>query len=338
MAQPAQKNDQFKMNTNPTRSRVSIFNIPIVWFAVITALALVAMYTDNLPTGIIGGLLIMMVLGELFGWIGDHTPILRSYLGGGAILAIFGSAFMVYANLIPDQTVTLITDFMKSGGFLNFYIAALITGSILGMNSETLKNAGVKFALPLLAAVAGSIILAGFVGLVIGFGFKDAILVIAMPIMGGGMGAGAIPMSQVYSEILGNDPSYYISILVPALALGNVIAIIFAGLLNMLGNKFPSLTGNGQLMAGFDVENKKITYNIGEMGIGVLAALTFYIIGQMLGNFIPLHPYALMIISVAVFKLAGWLPPIIESGANQWYQFVAKNWTLALLILSLIHI
>ena len=52
----------------------------------------------------------------------------------------------------------------------------------------------------------------------------------------------------------------------------------------------------------------------------------------MLGNFIPLHPYALMIISVAVFKLAGWLPPIIESGANQWYQFVAKNWTLALLI------
>lgn len=221
---------------------------------------------------------------------------------------------------------------MKSGGFLNFYIAALITGSILGMNSETLKNAGVKFALPLLAAVAGSIILAGFVGLVIGFGFKDAILVIAMPIMGGGMGAGAIPMSQVYSEILGNDPSYYISILVPALALGNVIAIIFAGLLNMLGNKFPSLTGNGQLMAGFDVENKKITYNIGEMGIGVLAALTFYIIGQMLGNFIPLHPYALMIISVAVFKLAGWLPPIIESGANQWYQFVAKNWTLALLI------
>lgn len=193
MAQPAQKNDQFKMNTNPTRSRVSIFNIPIVWFAVITALALVAMYTDNLPTGIIGGLLIMMVLGELFGWIGDHTPILRSYLGGGAILAIFGSAFMVYANLIPDQTVTLITDFMKSGGFLNFYIAALITGSILGMNSETLKNAGVKFALPLLAAVAGSIILAGFVGLVIGFGFKDAILVIAMPIMGGRYGSRCNP-------------------------------------------------------------------------------------------------------------------------------------------------
>lgn len=317
---------------NKLSRKISIFNIPLTWFTAITVLALVAMYTGNLPAGLIGGLLIMMVLGELFGWIGDHTPIIKSYLGGGAILAIFGSAFMVYTDLMPEQTITLITDLMKSGGFLNFYIAALITGSILGMNSKTLKQAGAKFALPLLAAVLVSMGLAGIVGLIIGYGFKEAILVIAMPIMGGGMGAGAVPMSQVYSEILGNDPSYYISILVPALALGNVLAIILAGLLNMLGEKFPKLTGNGQLMAGFHVETKKVTYNIAEMGIGVVAALSFYIIGQLLGIFIPLHPYALMIIAVAVFKLAGWLPKTIEDGANQWYQFVAKNWTLALLI------
>lgn len=312
--------------------RISIFNIPVVWFAAIIILALIAMYTGNLPAGIIGSLLIMMVLGELFGWIGDNTPIIRSYLGGGAILAIFGSAFMVYSGLMPQDTVTMIEEFMKSGGFLNFYIAALITGSILGMKSKTLKQAGAKFALPLLAAVLLSMLLAGFIGLIIGYGFGDAILVIAMPIMGGGMGAGAVPMSQIYSELLGNDPSYYISVLVPALALGNVFAIILAGILNIVGNKFPHLTGNGQLMAGFHVEPKKITYDIQKMGIGVLAAVLFYVIGQMLGIFIPIHPYALMIITVAAFKIAGWLPEIVEDGANQWYQFVAKNWTLALLI------
>lgn len=332
MEQQVQKNEQQDAKPKLVWKQISIFKIPIVWFAVITILSLVAMYTNNLPAGMIGGLLIMMVLGELFGWIGDRTPIIKSYLGGGAILAIFGSAFMVYSNLMPEQTVTLITDFMKSGEFLNFYIAALITGSILGMNSKTLKQAGAKFALPLFGAVIVSMLLAGFTGLVIGYGFKEAVLVIAMPIMGGGMGAGAVPMAQVYSELLGNDPAYYISILVPALALGNVLAIISAGILNMLGEKFPKLTGNGQLMAGFHVETKKLEYNISEMGVGVLAALTFYIIGQILGNFIPLHPYALMIIVVAIFKLAGWLPEVIEDGASQWYQFVAKNWTLALLI------
>lgn len=319
-------------NTKIWHKKITIFNIPIIWFALITVIALFAMYSGNLPVGIIGSLLIMMVLGELFGWIGDNTPIIRSYLGGGAIIAIFGAAFLVYSGLMPEATTTIITDFMKTGGFLNFYIAALITGSILGMNSKTLRVAGAKFALPLLAGVLTSMLLAGIIGLIIGYGFKEAILVIAMPIMGGGMGAGAVPMSQVYSEILGNTPGYYISILVPALALGNVFAIILAGILNMVGKKYPSLTGNGQLMEGFHVENKKITYDIKEMGIGVLAAIMFYVIGQILGTIIPLHPYALMILLVAVLKITGALPELIEDGANQWYQFVAKNWTLALLV------
>src|SRR5699024_11057174 len=283
--------------------------------------------------GIIGSLLIMMVLGELLGWIGDNTPIIKTFLGGGAIVAIFGSAFMVYSGVLPDYTVTMIDEFMTSGEFLNFYIAALITGSILGMNSKTLKVAGARFALPLLGAVIVSILLAGIAGLVIGYGFRDAILLIAMPIMGGGMGAGAVPMSQVYSELLGNDPSYYISILVPALALGNVFAIVCAGLLHMLGKKFPKLTGNGQLMEGFEVgSNKKVTYDIKLMGIGIIFALVFYVAGQILGLFIPIHPYAIMIILVAVLKIFELLPSFVENSANQWYQFVAKNWTMALLI------
>jgi len=317
----------------PWYKRIKIFHIPLHWFSLIAILSIIAMYLGNLPAGMIGSLLIMMVLGELFGWIGDHTPIIKSFLGGGAIVAIFGAAIMVYTGLMPEDTVTMITDFMTTGGFLDFYIAALITGSILGMNSNTLKVAGLRFVFPLLSGVIGSMLLAGFIGLIIGFGLQEAVLLIAMPIMGGGMGAGAVPMSQVYSELLGNEPAYYISILVPALALGNVFAIIFAGILDKLGKQFPSLSGNGQLMKGFEVGgNKKVTYDIKLMGVGIIAALLFFVIGQILGSFIPLHPYALMILLVALLKITGALPEFIENAANQWYQFVAKNWTFALLI------
>ncbi|MDZ7544087.1 hypothetical protein GNF83_23580, partial [Clostridium perfringens] len=38
---------------------------------------------------------IMMVLGALFNEIGNRTPIVRTYLGGGAIVAIFASAALV---------------------------------------------------------------------------------------------------------------------------------------------------------------------------------------------------------------------------------------------------
>ncbi|MCP2035525.1 CCS family citrate carrier protein [Planomicrobium sp. HSC-17F08] len=315
------------------RGRFSIFNIPILWFVIFAAVAIYAMYTENLPAGMIGGLLIMMVLGELLGWLGNHTPIVRTFLGGGAIVAIFGAAYLVYSGLMPESTSTLISEFMKDSDFLNFYIAALITGSILGMESKILVKAGVRYALPLLAAVAGAVLLAALVGMILGFSVQEAVLVIAMPIMGGGMGAGAVPMSQVYSEMLGNDPGYYLSILVPALALGNVFAIIIASVLNMIGNKYPNLTGNGQLIRNFHYEKKETTqYDLSKMGIGVLAAVSFYILGNILGDFIPLHPYAIMIVLVAVLKVANVMPEIIIEGASQWYEFVARNWTNALLI------
>lgn len=315
------------------KRKFTIFNIPILWFGIFSAIAIFAMYTENLPAGMIGALLITMVLGELFGWFGNNTPIVRTFLGGGAIVAIFGSAFMVYSGLMPESTTATITEFMKDGDFLNFYIAALITGSILGMESKILVKAGVRYALPLLAAVLGAVGLAALIGLLLGFSVQEAVLVIAMPIMGGGMGAGAVPMSQVYSEMLGNEPGYYLSILVPALALGNVFAIILASVLNLLGNKYPSLTGNGQLIRNFHYEKKETPrYDLGKMGIGVLAAVSFYMLGNLLGDFIPLHPYAIMIILVAALKVANVMPEIIVEGASQWYEFVARNWTNALLV------
>ena len=47
-----------------------------------------------LPKGMTGCFAFMMVLGTILGWIGDHTPVIRSYLGGGAIVCIFGSALL----------------------------------------------------------------------------------------------------------------------------------------------------------------------------------------------------------------------------------------------------
>lgn len=318
---------------NPLMSRkITIFNLPVGWFIGFAAIAIISMYMGVLPPGLIGALLIMVVLGELLGFIGDHTPIIKTFLGGGAIVAIFGSSYLAYSGIMPAATVESITEFMKAGDFLNFYIAALITGSILGMNSKVLLQAGLRYAFPLLAGIAGAIILAAIVGKMVGFSIQDSVLVMTLPIMGGGLGAGAVPMAEVYSELLGKDTSYYMSLLIPALALGNVFAIIIAAGLNVLGKKFPSLTGNGQLIKGFTYEQPVLKADFGMMGVGLLVAASFYMVGTILGEFIPIHPYAIMILTVAIVKATNVLPAFIEESASQWYQFVAKNFTLALLI------
>lgn len=313
--------------------RLMIFNIPIGWFLLIVAITLFAMYTGNLPAGMVGALLVMMVLGEFFGWIGDQTPILRSYLGGGAIIAIFGSALLVHMNWMPEETTTMITSFMQESGFLNFYIAGLITGSILSIDSKVLMKAGTRFAIPLFVGVGTAIVVGGLMGLLIGDGFIKTILIVVLPLMGGGMGLGGVPMSQLYSDILGNDPSYYISLLVPAIALGNLFAIILASVLNGLGNKFPKLTGNGVMIPGFQYEQKEKTeYSIQKLGIGLLLGLLFLTIATLLGNIIPLHPFALMILLITILKVTNILPKLLVDAAVTWFHFVLKNWTFALLV------
>ncbi|TMW73790.1 2-hydroxycarboxylate transporter family protein [Alteribacter natronophilus] len=330
-----EKNENQPLHTVPEdpkkNKNVSVFNIPLPVFAVVLALTIAAVFTEALPAGMIGSLLVMMVIGEALGWIGDRTPIVKGYLGGGAIVAIFGSAYLVYSGILPETIVTQVDGFMTTGGFLDFYIAALITGSILGMNSQMLVKIGVRYFAPIFGAIIGAALLAALIGQLVGFTIQDAVLVITLPIMGGGMGAGAVPMAQVYSEFLGQPASYYISILVPALALGNVFAIVLASMLHKLGQRVPSLTGNGKLMDGFEETKTTSTFDLKKLGVGVLAALMFFTAGHLLGAVLPVHPYAIMILLVAAVKILNLLPSSIVEGASQWYQFVAQTFTLALL-------
>lgn len=310
-----------------------IMGMSPVYFLIITVIVLAASYLNLIPKNMIGAFAYMMVLGAIAGLLGDNLPIVKDYLGGGPIVAIFGSAYMVYAGIMPADTIKMVTGFMTTMGFLDFYIAALICGSILGMDSKLLVKAGARYAVPLFAGLIVSFAFASILGGVIGYGWKEALTQIAMPIMGGGMGAGAVPMSQIYAKALGKDAQFYLSVLVPALALGNALSIVFAGLLDKVGKMKPEWTGNGVIMEGFQlVKSDESKTNIPQMGTGVLVATTFFIIGVLLAKVIPIHSYACMIITVAIVKIFGLLPKYIEEGANQWYQFIAKNFTLALLI------
>src|SRR5690625_6563698 len=106
--------------------------------------------------------------------------------------------------------------------------------------------------------------------------------------MGVGMVLGGVPMSQVYADTLGNDPSYYISLVVPAIALGNLFAIVLASVLNGLGKKFPSLTGNGVMVTGFEYEkeDKSINYSVSKLGSGIIVGLLSFTRATIISNVI----------------------------------------------------
>ncbi|EKO3686269.1 2-hydroxycarboxylate transporter family protein [Vibrio metschnikovii] len=305
-------------------------------FALSAAVILFSTLSNNLPTGIIGAIGVMVVVGYILNLIGDKTPIINQFFGGGAIVVIFGSSYLFHSGIMPHETTETVTTFVKGGGFLSFFIASLVTGSILGMDTQVLKKAALKYIPVILGGVACAFLFAGLVGSLLGEGFFSSVMLIALPIMGGGMGAGAVPLVEIMSGNTGMSAEMLLSKMVPALAIGNAMAIVIAGLLDKLGKVYPSLTGNGQLIRG-NAEQPAASENespisINVLGIGALLAITMYFVGTMLSDVISMHPYALMILFVALVKVMGLIPRELEKAAHGWYKFVVDNLTPALLV------
>ncbi|MGH4052726.1 MAG: 2-hydroxycarboxylate transporter family protein [Clostridium sp.] len=315
-----------------------ILGLPVAAFAIIAIVILGATYMGTMPKGMIGAFALMLVLGAIFNEIGNKTPIINTFLGGGPIVIIFATAALVMYNIIPKVSIENMTTFMKGGGFLDFYIAALITGSILGMSRKLLIKSAVRYLPVIICGLVVSLGLVAIVGALIGYGAQKAIFFIGIPIMGGGMGAGAVPLAKIFGESLGVDPASMLSVMVPAVALGNAMAIVMGGLLDRLGKSKPELTGNGKLMKINDKENvveeeESNKLSIKAMGMGLLIALTFFVVGTTIGKFVPaIHSYAWMIMTVAAVKMFGIMPRYMELAAKQWFSFVMTNFTGVLLV------
>ena len=348
-------------------SGLKIYNVPLPIWIVVSVVAIIAAYIGVLPPGMAGCFLFMLVVGELLNLIGNKTPIIRSYFGGGAIVVIFGVAILHYFHIFPE-TVTVgeetvkyaqfwkdydlvasVSSFFKpTGAFLDWYIAALITGSILGMNRKLLMKAASRY----FPAIFGGLLLAfGLcmgVAAIMGYPVIKALLLISLPIMGGGMGAGATPLSKIFDAAGTMTSAEALSIMTPAVAIGNAISIVVAGLLVKL-LKGPKWNGNGVLMqAGTidaseleispEMKEKREKIDLANLGIGLLVSGAFFAFGFICSNIwtalvpsVTIHAYAFMIITVAIFKIGGFLPERIEIACYQWFQFIMKNLTNVLL-------
>jgi len=192
----------------------------------------------------IGGFTVIMVLGILLGDLGMKIPILKD-IGGPAILALLVPSVLVFFNIFNSASVEAVTTLIKTSNFLYLYISVLVAGSILGMNRRVLIQGFSKMFIPLVLGTIASIVTGISVGALFGYELKHTFFYIIVPIIGGGVGEGILPLSLAYSQILGGSPETYVSQMIPAAVIGNIVAVICAGLMKNLGERKPELTGNG---------------------------------------------------------------------------------------------
>ncbi len=355
-----------------------LFGMPWQLFVACGIIILIATYLGVLPEGMTGCFVFMIFVGEILCVLGDHTPIIRSYFGGGAIVVLFGIALLHYFHLLPEvvvnkETGEVVAEYMQfgkslgltansfdlvgkigtffkpTGAFLDWYIAALITGSILGMNKMLLKKASARYFPAIFGAIILSFGLCMGVATVMGYGTIKALLLVALPIMGGGMGAGASPLSKIFDASGTMTAAEALNVMTPAVAIGNAISIVIGGLLCKL-IKSPNWNGQGKLMTAAAMDPKELEISpemqakrdaitVKNLGIGLLISGTFFtwgfICSSLWSKLVPsvtIHAYAFMIITVAIFKIGGFLPEWAEIACYQWFQFIMKNLTNVLLM------
>lgn len=325
-----------KTQKNP----VAIIGMKPLMFGGFTIIVFASIFLGVLPEGIAGAFALCISLAAILNFVGEHLPIVRSYLGGGAFVCIFGSSALVFFNLIPKETVDAITKFTVSPtNFLDYGIVILIAGSLLGVERNTLKSAIIRYMPCVLACQIGAVIVVSVLSLLVGYDVKEAIFFVALPVLGGGIGAGAIPMSKIVGQAWTTDTAVLLAQMVPSIALANAFAIIGGGLMNRLGKAKPSWTGNGKLVAKSklkvtDDQMPKSTSDYTKLGVGLFTSVVLICAGNVLNHFLPIiHQFAWMIILCCIIKIFAIFPTYVEEACYQWSQLFIKNFGNIILVI-----
>ena len=312
---------------------ISGISLPLYLFFMVVIFSAIAL--DKLPLNMVGITILLVALGHLLYFIGEKLPIMNSYLGGGSVFTLLGATLLASFHLVPTKVIDAVSDFMGGGfGFLDFYIAALICGSILGMNRILLVKASTKFIPVALITMVVGFFSVGLIGMLLGNGFADSVMYVSLPMMSGGMGAGITPLSQIYADGLANgNQAAIFSQLAPAVTFGNILAIIGALFIAKAFAK-TKYNGHGTLINATkeELEKPKITLDAQQIGVGMLFSFSLLVVGAILSDFFPkIHEYAFMIVIVFILKALNIVPKKLEDSVVMFNNVVMTNLTHAVL-------
>ena len=305
-------------------------------FAFFAVVILVSAFMGIIPNQLIGAVAVMFTLGIILGEVGERIPVWNKYCGGGAILAFLVCGFLTFKGLMPESVVEISKGWMNDYSFLNMFIAFLVVGSLLGLDRNVLIKSSALYLPVILAGLAGAALLGILGGMIFGKSPVEILTAYVLPIMGGGAGAGAVPMAQVYADVTGQDSGGYLSFALAILAVGNIVSVAFAVILNLVGELAPALTGKGELVrSGKSIEVKKtaeIKPTMDDVAAGIFLTSGFFILAQLVAKKIlpsvfgvAIPNFAYLIIFAALANVFNLIPANLRAGAQRCQQFCASK-------------
>ena len=311
--------------------------VPVPIFVVLLALIAGFVLTGKVPSDILMAIVLLSMGGFTCAELGKRLPVLR-HVGAAAIFATFIPSYLAFHHLLPASVLASVTQFTKESNFLYLFISAIIVGSILGMDRHVLIQGFLKIFVPLGlgSLVAGAV--GTLVGALLGLGAYNTFFFIVVPIMAGGVGEGAIPLSIGYATILGTPQGELFAQVLPPVMLGSLTAILLAGALNFVGKRYPAYTGEGRLQPGTHDElgDRREETASGPLDVTTIAAalvtaVTLYLVGLLSQRLFDFPAPVAMLFLAVVLKLTRAVSPGLQQGAFAVYRFFSTAVTYPLL-------
>lgn len=314
--------------------RIGVLPVPV--YVVLAGIIFYFARAEKFPTEICMMMAVLAVGGFTCGEIGKRLPVLH-HLGAAAIFATFIPSALAFYKIIPAPLAAAVTDFTKGTNFLYLFIAAVIVGSILGMDRTVLIKGFVKIFIPMAAGSVLAALVGTGVGALLGLGARHTFFYIVVPAMAGGVGEGAIPLSTGYADILHLKQGDEFALVLPPVMFASLTAIVFAGGLNFIGRRAPGLTGEGRLQPGeHDDMHPQQDVITGHMDVTHVAAagsfaIALYLLGVMAARLWGWPAPVVMLVLAVIVKLTRAVSPKLQQGSYVVYRFFAVAVTYPLL-------
>lgn len=310
--------------------------MPLWLYLLCSVIVVAVMLKGALGSDITAFIAVCCVISIIFNKIGKILPIWNTYIGGGLLMIFFGTAVLKQLNLIPEAYVELIGNMVQGDvNILNVFIIALIMGSILSLDRKVLVRSFGGYIPAILGGLLGAALLGIVTGLLFGVAPIDMVIKYVLPIMGGGNGAGAVPLSQIYEQISGEPAANYYSFAIIILTIANLFCIVAGALLNRLGQIRPELTGDGANIMPVDSqlikEDVKIKVTLNDYCGALLLLGTVFAVGRLFSKVLlptvfgaQIHNFAYSIIFVVILAALGVIPANIRAAAKSVQGFMVS--------------
>lgn len=256
-----------------------------------------------------------------------------SVLGLDALALILIPSYCVHANWIGPGAVESVRMAVDASHAIAAFICILIVGSILGIDARPLARTFPRVVAVILVASIAALCGGVVGGLLAGLDASSALFLVVVPILGGGLNAGALPLALGYGDAFG-DADGVLAVLLPPVLIGNLAAIILAGALGYVGQWRKRRGRPEQDMRLMKKAGDQIAEPpaLGSVALAILLLLCFAIIADWVERLTGLSQPVFLIGLAGALLLTDALPTRIRKAVVAVYRFSAKVFVYPVLV------